>query len=94
MDQMESRLKLHYRDHVAPALTSQFGYGNPHQIPRVTKVVLNVGVGEASKNQKLLDSVVEELGIVSGQRPVVTGCRSGLRSRSGGRACTTSWIGS
>jgi large subunit ribosomal protein L5 len=79
---MESRLKLHYKDHVAPALTDQFGYGNPHQVPRVTKVVLNVGVGEASKNQKLLDSVVNELGIISGQRPVVTRARRAISNFS------------
>jgi large subunit ribosomal protein L5 len=79
---MESRLQLHYRDHVTPALTDQFGYGNPHQVPRVTKVVLNVGVGEASKNQKLLDSVVEELGIISGQRPVVTRARRAISNFS------------
>ena len=75
---METRLQRHYRDHVTPALTEQFGFTNPHQVPKVVKVVLNVGVGEASKNQKLLDSVVEELGVITGQKAVVTRARKSI----------------
>jgi large subunit ribosomal protein L5 len=79
---MESRLQQHYREHVAPALTDQFGFTNPHQVPKVSKVVLNVGVGEAPKNQKLLDSVVEELATISGQQPVVTRARKSISNFS------------
>jgi large subunit ribosomal protein L5 len=75
---MEPRLKRHYDERVRPRLTERFGYENPHEIPRVEKVVVNVGVGEASKNQKLLDSVVEELATITGQRPVVTRARKSI----------------
>ena len=61
------RLRTHYLEHVRPALMEQFGFTNPHQIPEVEKVVINVGVGEASKNQKFLESVVEELEAITGQ---------------------------
>lgn len=79
---MQTRLQQHYRDHVAPALTEQFNFDNPHQVPRVVKVVLNVGVGDASKNQKLLESVVEELGTITGQRAVITRARKSISNFS------------
>jgi large subunit ribosomal protein L5 len=79
---MQTRLQEHYRDHVTPALTEQFGFSNPHQVPKVVKVVLNVGVGEASKNQKLLDSVVDELGIITGQKAVITRARKAISNFS------------
>lgn len=64
------RLKAYYEATVRGRLTEQFGYKNPHQVPTVEKIVLNCGVGEAIKNPKVLDKVVEELAIISGQRPV------------------------
>ncbi len=64
------RLKRYYQATVRNRLREQFGYKNPHQIPTVSKIVLNCGVGEAIKNPKILDKVVEELAIISGQRPV------------------------
>ena len=69
------RLKAHYENHVRPTLQAEFTYDNPHEIPALEKVVLNVGVGEASKDQKLLESVVEELGIISGQKALVKRAR-------------------
>ena len=54
----------------APKLTKQFGFANPHQVPRLEKIVLNVGVGEAIKQPKALDAVVDELAIITGQQPV------------------------
>ncbi|MEX0979715.1 MAG: 50S ribosomal protein L5 [Gemmatimonadota bacterium] len=78
----EARLHTHYREHVHPALMKQFGFTNPHQVPRVEKVVINVGMGEASKNQKLLDSVLEELGLITGQRPVTTRARKSIANFS------------
>jgi large subunit ribosomal protein L5 len=64
------RLKKYYESTVRNRLKEQFGYTNQHQIPTVSKIVLNCGVGEAIKNPKVLDKVVEELAIISGQRPV------------------------
>jgi large subunit ribosomal protein L5 len=72
------RLLTHYREHVRPTLADLFGFDNAHRIPRVSKVTVNVGVGEATKNQKLLDSVVEELGTITGQKPVVTRARKSI----------------
>ena len=64
------RLYGYYRETVRPRLMKQFSMTNPHQVPTVEKIVLNVGVGEAIKQPKVLDKVVEELGIITGQRPV------------------------
>ena len=74
----QPRLLEHYHSHVRPRMTELFGYKNPNEVPTITKVKLNVGVGEATKNQKLLDSVVEELGIISGQKAVVTRARKSI----------------
>jgi large subunit ribosomal protein L5 len=76
------RLLNHYHEHVRPRMAELFGFSNPMQIPSITKVKLNVGVGEASKNQKLLDSVVEELGIITGQQAVVTRARKSISNFS------------
>jgi len=64
------RLYGYYKETVRPRLMKQFELRNPHQVPTVEKIVLNVGVGEAIKQPKVLDKVVEELGIITGQRPV------------------------
>ncbi len=72
------RLLEYYRRTVRSRLTQQFGYTNPHQVPRLVKIVLNVGVGEAMKNAKLLDAVVDELGVITGQRPVVTRAKKAI----------------
>lgn len=76
------RLLEHYRSYARAALQEQFGYSNPHQIPKIEKVVLNVGVGEAPRDQKLLDSVVEELTVISGQKPVITRARKSISNFS------------
>lgn len=67
-----SRLKDKYRDEVAPALMEQFQYRSVMQIPRVEKIVLNMGLGEAIQNPKVLESATDELAIISGQKPIVT----------------------
>ena len=72
---MESRLLRHYKTYARPHLAEQFQWSNPNQIPRIEKVVLNVGVGEASKNAKLLTAVVDELGVITGQKALVTRAR-------------------
>ncbi len=75
---MEPRLQAHYREKARPVLQEQFSFSNPHQIPRVDKVVLNVGVGEASRDRKLVDSVADELGAITGQKPVITKARKSI----------------
>ncbi len=72
------RLKTHYDQVVRPRLTREFGFTNPHQVPRVAKIVLNVGIGEAAKNPKVLDAVVEEMTLVSGQKAVVTRAKKAI----------------
>ena len=69
------RLKAHYDNHVRAKLQEELGFTNAHEIPRVVKVVLNVGDGDLAKDQKLLDSIVDELGAVTGQKPVVNRAR-------------------
>jgi large subunit ribosomal protein L5 len=69
---MISRLRDRYRKDVAPALMRDLGCANPMAVPHLEKIVLNMGLGEATQNPKILDSAVEELAAVSGQRPVVT----------------------
>jgi len=71
----QPRLKAHYETHVRSKLQEEFQFKNPHQIPGVQKVVLNVGVGGASKDAKLLDSVIEELGIITGQKALMKRAR-------------------
>ena len=66
------RLQTHYTNTVRGRLMKQFGLKNPHEIPRLEKIVLNVGMGDASKNAKQLEAVGEELGAVTGQKAVVT----------------------
>jgi large subunit ribosomal protein L5 len=65
------RMQTYYVQTVHPRLMKQFGLTNPHQVPRLVKIVLNVGMGEANKNPKLLDAAVEELALITGQKPVV-----------------------
>jgi large subunit ribosomal protein L5 len=68
----KARLQVYYLQTVRPKLAQRFGFANPHQIPRLVKIVLNVGEGEGMKNAKLLDTIVDELGRITGQRAVVT----------------------
>ncbi|HEU5358245.1 MAG TPA: 50S ribosomal protein L5 [Gemmatimonadales bacterium] len=72
------RLQVHYETVVRAALAKEFGLTNPLQIPRLVKVVLNVGMGEAQKAPKMLDAVVEELMIITGQQPVVTRAKKAI----------------
>ncbi|HDG97139.1 MAG: 50S ribosomal protein L5 [Deltaproteobacteria bacterium] len=81
-----SRLKEKYYNEVVPALMKEFGYKNIMAVPRVEKVVLNMGLGEAIQNIKLLDSGVEELTMIAGQRAVVTKAKrsiAGFKLRQG-----------
>ena len=73
-----SQLQSQYKERVAPQLKEKFKYENVHQIPRLEKVVLNMGLGEAIQNIKIIDSAVEELMLIAGQRPVVTRARKSI----------------
>ncbi|MGH7370740.1 MAG: 50S ribosomal protein L5 [Candidatus Methylomirabilales bacterium] len=67
-----ARLRERYRQQMVPALMKRFGYRNVLQVPRLAKVVINMGLGEAVANVKIIDNAVEELAAISGQRPVIT----------------------
>jgi large subunit ribosomal protein L5 len=67
-----SRLKERYTREIAPKLMKEFGYTNPMQVPRLTKLLINMGLGEAIQNIKVLDSAMEELRAITGQKPVAT----------------------
>ncbi len=72
------RLKQRYRDVAVPAMMKEFSYKNPMQAPKLVKVVLNVGMGEAISNAKALDHAADELGKISGQRPVITRAKKSI----------------
>ena|SRR5437899_7697689 len=81
-----ARLKETYKKEIAPALTQQFGYKTPMQVPRITKVTLNMGVGEATADKKILDNAVGDMTKISGQKPVITKARkaiAGFKIREG-----------
>jgi large subunit ribosomal protein L5 len=69
---MASRLKELYRQEVVPALMKDFGYANVMQVPRLEKIVLNIGLGEALQNPRALDSASEDIAVITGQKPIVT----------------------
>lgn len=69
---MSSGLRQRYQDEAVPALQKEFGYGNPMQVPRLTKIVVNIGLGEALTNSKAVDAAVGDVTKITGQKPVVT----------------------
>ncbi len=75
---MAARLKDHYVKAVVPALKKDFGYENIMAVPKIDKVSINIGLGEATQNSKLMDVAVNELGAISGQKPVVTKARKSI----------------
>jgi large subunit ribosomal protein L5 len=75
---MKARLKEHYDKSVVPALTKEFGYKNPMAVPKLEKVSINIGLGEATQNPKLMDGAVNELGLIAGQKPVVTKAKKSI----------------
>lgn len=81
-----STLKTFYQETITPKLKEQFGYTNIHQVPKVVKVVINRGLGEASQNAKALESSLSELAVITGQKPVVTRAKkaiAGFKIRQG-----------
>jgi large subunit ribosomal protein L5 len=75
---MASRLRERYRSEVAPALMRELGYRNAMAVPRLEKIVLNMGLGEAVQNPKIIESAVEELTVIAGQKPVVTRAKKAI----------------
>jgi large subunit ribosomal protein L5 len=73
-----SQLKERYQKEIAPTLQEQFGFKNPYQIPRIEKIVLNMGLGEAIQNMKILDTAVEELKVIAGQKPIITRAKKSI----------------
>ena len=71
-------LKTKFKDEVVPALQEQFNYGNPMQSPKLVKVVVNMGVGEAARDSKLIDSAVQDLTLITGQKPQVTRAKKSI----------------
>jgi large subunit ribosomal protein L5 len=81
-----SRLQEHYRTKVAPELTTKFGYKSPMQVPRITKITLNMGVSEAVADKKVMENAVGDLTKIAGQKPVVTKAKkaiAGFKIREG-----------
>ncbi len=73
-----ARLKEDYKSRVAPALKEQFGYKNPMQVPSVTKIIVNMGVGEAATNSKLMEGALSDMAAITGQKPVTTRARKSI----------------
>ena len=72
------RLKQRYRDEIVDSLREEFGYANVMQVPSVTKVVVNMGVGDAARDSKLIEGAIRDLGSITGQRPAVTKARKSI----------------
>ena len=75
---VEPRLRTKYQKDIVPALMKQFGYKNPMQVPKLEKIVINMGLGEAVANPKLIDAAVEEVTAITGQRPVITRAKKAI----------------
>jgi len=73
-----ARLKDIYKDTVAPALKKEFSYGNPMQVPAISKIVVNMGCGEASQNSKLIEGALTDMTAITGQKPVITRARKSI----------------
>ena len=72
------RLRTHYRQEIIPSLREQFGYANVMQVPGLTKIVVNMGVGEAARDSKLIEGAVRDLTVITGQKPQVTRARKSI----------------
>ena len=83
---MNTKLRSHYKEKIVPSLMEQFKYENIHEVPKITKIVINRGLGEASRNNKALENSVKEIALITGQQPVVTKARksvAGFKIREG-----------
>lgn len=75
---MENRMYTRYQEEVVPTLTAEFGYSNPMQVPTISKITLNIGVGEAIDEPRSLDGAVEDLKVITGQQPVITKAKKSI----------------
>src|SRR5262245_9689023 len=75
---METRLKHKYLKEIAPALAKEFGYKNPMSIPKLQKIIINMGLGEAAQGAKILDAAVNDLSAIAGQKPVITKAKKSI----------------
>jgi large subunit ribosomal protein L5 len=75
---VDARLRLRYKDLVIPALVKEFGYKNVMGVPKIEKVAVNIGMGEATQNAKLMDGAVNELSAIAGQKPVITKAKKSI----------------
>ncbi len=73
-----ARLKEKYKNEIAPALMAKFSYSSPMQIPKLDKIVINIGLGEAKENPKAIDSAIKDLEDITGQKPIVTKARNSV----------------
>jgi large subunit ribosomal protein L5 len=77
-EKVQPRLKTRYREEIIPALLSEFSYGNVMQVPGLTKIVVNMGVGEAARDSKLIEGAVKDLTAITGQKPQITKARKSI----------------
>ena len=73
-----TRLQEHYKEHVVPELTQKFGYKSPMEVPRVQKITVNIGVGKATQDRKILDNAFGDLTKITGQKPVLTKAKKSI----------------
>lgn len=73
-----ARLREHYRKHVVPTLQQRFGYRNVMQVPKITKITVNMGVGEAMNDKKIIDNAAADLAKIAGQKPLITRARKSI----------------
>jgi len=73
-----ARLQEHYRKTVVPKLSEKFGYKNPMQVPRITKITLNMGVGEATADKKVIENAVADMTKIAGQKPIITKAKKSI----------------
>ena len=75
---MKTRLEEHYHKNIHPSMVEKFNYKNKFEVPKLTKVVINIGVGEAVKDSKKIDSAIKEITAISGQKPVITRAKKAI----------------
>jgi len=75
---MKNRMYTRYQEEVVPTLTQEFGYTNPMQVPKISKIAINIGVGEAVDEPRSLDGAVEDLKVITGQQPIVTRAKKSI----------------
>jgi len=73
-----ARLKTHYDKQVIPALMKEFGYQNRMQVPKIEKIIVNMGLGEAIQNVKILESASQEIALITGQKPIITKAKKSI----------------